>query len=133
MLLHKMQAEGIYRADGRPLQQQLLAAQIHVAGVGADLLGKAGRDIRPQLGRGGIREGHDEQFVRVGRVLGVGDEADNTLDQYAGLAGPSCRRDQQTAAPRRDGRRLGRGKLNFGLFRHGGLPYLILQTGRLLS
>ena len=38
VLLHKMQAEGVHRADGRALQQQLLAAQAHIAGAGAHLL-----------------------------------------------------------------------------------------------
>ena len=114
-----MQAERIHRADGRTLQQQLLAAQMQIAGVGADLLRQTGRDVGAQLGRGGIREGHDEQLVRVHRVDRVGDKPDDALDQYAGLAGAGSRRDQQTAAPRGDGRRLRRGKLNFGLFGHG--------------
>ena len=38
VLLHKMQAEGVHRADGRALQQQLLATQAHIAGAGAHLL-----------------------------------------------------------------------------------------------
>ena len=42
MLLHKMQAKGIHRADGRALQKQLLAAQVGIAGVGAHLLRKGG-------------------------------------------------------------------------------------------
>ena len=124
MLLHKMQAERIHRADGRTLQQQLLAAQMQIAGVGADLLRQAGRDVGAQLGRGGIREGHNEQLVRVHRVDRVGDKPDDALDQYAGLAGAGSRRDQQTAAPRGDGRCLRRGKLNFGLFGHGGVSFL---------
>ena len=74
VLLHKMQAERIHRADGRTLQQQLLAAQMQIAGVGADLLRQAGRDVGAQLGRGGIREGHNEQLVRVHRVDRVGDK-----------------------------------------------------------
>ena len=44
-----MQAERIHRADGRTLQQQLLAAQMQIAGVGADLLRQAGRDVGAQL------------------------------------------------------------------------------------
>ena len=115
-----MQAERIHRADGRTLQQQLLAAQMQIAGVGADLLRQAGRDVGAQLGRGDVREGHNEQLVRVHRVDRVGDKPDDALDQYAGLAGAGSRRDQQTAAPRGDGRCLRRGKLNFGLFGHGG-------------
>ena len=104
------------------LQQQLLAAQVQIAGVGADLLRQAGRDVGAQLGRGGIREGHDEQLVRVHRMERVGDKPDDALDQHAGLAGTGSRRNQQAAAPRGDGRRLRRGKLNFGLFGHGVSP-----------
>ena len=93
-------------------------------GVGADLLRQAGRDVGAQLGRSGIREGHNEQLVRVHRVDRVGDKPDDALDQHAGLAGAGSRRDQQTAAPRGDGRRLRRGKLNFGLFGHGGISFI---------
>ena len=57
---------------------------MQIAGVGADLLRQAGRDVGAQLGRGGIREGHDEQLVRVHRVDRVGDKPDDALDQYAG-------------------------------------------------
>ena len=119
MLLHKMQTEGIHRADGGALQPQLLAAQVAVAGVGAYLLRKAGRNVSAQLGRRRIREGHDKQAVSVDGVRRVSDEADDALDQNAGLAGTGRRRDQQTAAPRRDRRRLRRGELNFRLLWHG--------------
>ena len=68
-----MQAERIHRADGRTLQQQLLAAQMQIAGVGADLLRQAGRDVGAQLGRRNLLAEADvlldELFVeRIERV-----------------------------------------------------------------
>ena len=118
VLLHKMQAEGIHRADGRPLQAQLLAAQAGVVGAAAHFGQKAGGDVRPQLGCRRVGEGHNKKAVRLHRVHGVGDEPHGTLHQYAGLAGTGRRADQKTAAPGPDGRGLGRSETN-GLFGHG--------------
>ena len=124
MLLHKMQAKGIHRADGRALQKQLLAAQVGVAWVGAHLLRKAGRDVGPQLGRRCICEGHDQQRISIRRVLRVCDKPHHALDQHAGLARAGCRRHQQAAAPRLDRCRLSRGELYLGLFWHGGVSFM---------
>ena len=122
MLLHKMQAKGIHRADGRALQKQLLAAQVGIAGVGAHLLRKAGRDVSPQLGRRRICEGHDQQRIGIRRVLRVRDKPHHALDQHTGLARAGSRRHQQAAAPCPDGSRLRRGELYLGLFWHGVSP-----------
>ena len=122
MLLHKMQAKGIHRADRRPLQKQLLAAQAGIAGVGAHLLRKAGRDVSPQLGRRRICEGHDQQRIGIRRVLRVRDKPHHALDQHTGLARAGSRRHQQAAAPCPDGSRLRRGELYLGLFWHGVSP-----------
>ena len=118
MLLHKMQAEGVHRTDGGPLQAQLLAAQALVGRVRPDGGGKALGDVRPQLGRGGVGEGHDEQAVRLHGMVRVGDEARHPFHQHTGLAGTGRCRYQQAAAPCGDGRRLRRGELNAG---HGRL------------
>ena len=118
MLLHKMQAEGVHRADGGPLQAQLLAAQALVGRIRPDGGGQTLGDIRPQLGRGGVGEGHNEQAVRLHGMVRVGDEARHPLHQHTGLAGAGRRRHQQAAAPGGDGRRLRGGELNAG---HGRL------------
>ena len=131
VLLHKMQAEGVHRANGRALQQQLLAAQAHIAGAGAHLLRQAGRDVGPQLGGGRVGKGHDEQLVGVHGVVGVGDEARDALDQDAGLAGTGGRRHQQAAAPRADGGSLRGGELDFGGFRHSVLLFYSSANGSL--
>ena len=123
MLLHKMQAESIHRADGRPLQEQLLAAQAPIRRMGPHFGRQTGGDVRPQLGRRRIGEGHDKQAVGFHRVLGVRDEAHHPLHQHAGLAGPGRRRDQQAAAPGADGRRLGRCESNFRRIRHSVSPF----------
>ena len=86
-----MQAEGIHRADGCPLQQQLLAAQAHVSGVGAHFLGQAGGDVRPQFGGGCVGKGHDEQAIGFHGMDRVGNQPHHPLDQHAGLAGTGGR------------------------------------------
>ena len=126
-----MQAEGVHRADGRALQQQLLAAQAHIARAGAHLLRQTSRDIGPQLGGRRIGKGHDEQLVGVHGVVGVGDEARDALDQDAGLAGTGGRRYQQAAAPRADGGGLRGGKLDLGGFRHRVLLFYSSANGSL--
>ena len=112
MLLYKVQAERIHRADGRALQPQLLAAQALVAGMGAHFGQQAFGDVGAQLGRGRVRKSHDQQAVGLDRRVGVGDQADGALDQHAGLAGTGGRADQQAAAAGHDGRGLRRGKLD---------------------
>ena len=118
MLLHKMQAEGVHRTDGGPLQAQLLTSQALVGRVCPDGGGKALGDVRPQLGRGGVGEGHDEQAVRLHGMVRVCDEARHPFHQHTGLAGTGRCRYQQAAAPCGDGRRLCGGELNAG---HGRL------------
>ena len=112
VLLHKMQAECVHRADGCPLQQHLLAAQAGVFGVGAHLLAQTGGDVAAQLGGSRVGKGHDQQLVGVHGVVGVGDQPHHALDQHAGLAGACRGGHQQAAAPGADRRLLGGGKLD---------------------
>ena len=64
-------------------------------------------DAGPQLSRRRIREGHDQQFVRVDGGFRVGDEPDGPLGQDGGLAAARRRADQQRPAPVVDGGLLG--------------------------
>lgn len=122
MLLHKMQAKGIHRADGRALQKQLLAAQVGIAGVGAHLLRKAGRDVSRSLAAAA--------FVKVmissesasagcsGSVISPTTRSTSTRV----LPEPAAADTSRLPAPCPDGSRLRRGELYLGLFWHGVSP-----------
>lgn len=103
-----MQAEGT-TVPMAAAQQQLLAAQAYVSGVGAHFLGQAGGDVRPQFGGGCVGKGHDEQAVGFHGVDRVGDEAHHPLDQHAGPCRNRAAADTSKLPPRAVRRPIGRG------------------------
>ena len=114
MAAEQVQAERVDGADGGPLQQHPLAAQPAVGRVGLAQAQQTLPDAGPQLGRGRVGKGDDQQPVGVHRAHRVRDEADGPLGQNGGLAAARRRADQQAAAPVLDGGPLGRGPVGHG-------------------
>ena len=107
VFVQQVQTESINGADGCPLQQHPLAAQGRVARFRLAAAEQRLADAGSQLSRRRIREGHDQQFVRVDGGFRVGDEPDGPLGQDGGLAAARRRADQQRPAPVVDGGLLG--------------------------
>ena len=107
VLAQQVKTEGIDGTDGGALQQHPLAAQGRVARFRLAAAEQRLADAGPQLSRRRIREGHDQQFVRVDGGFRVGDEPNGPLGQDGGLAAARRRADQQRPAPVVDGGLLG--------------------------
>ena len=113
VLVQQIQTERVNGADGCALQKHPLAAQARVVGL---LLAEPQQrlsDARPQLCRRRIGKGDDEQFVRIHRVVRIGDEPHRAFGQHGRFAAARRCAHQQRTTPVLNSSALGRSP--FGL------------------
>ena len=108
VLVQQIQTERVNGADGCALQKHPLAAQARVVGL---LLAEPQQclpDARPQLCRRRIGKGDDEQFVRIHRVVRIGDEPHGAFGQHGCFAAARRCAHQQRTTPVLNSSALGR-------------------------
>ena len=113
VLVQQVQTERVNGADGCSLQKHPLAAQARVVGL---LLAEPQQclpDACPQLCRRRIGKGDDEQFVRIHRVVRIGDEPHRAFGQHGRFAAARRCAHQQRTTPVLNSSALGRSP--FGL------------------
>lgn len=102
ILPDELAAKGVDRADLRPPEQQLLAAQAGVFGVFGGQRRHPRHDPLLHFERRRVGKGHDEQPVGVDRLLGVEDAPYRPFDEHRRLARARRRRDEHRPAARLD-------------------------------
>ena len=113
VLVQQVQTERVNGADGCALQKHPLAAQARVVGL---LLAEPQQclpDACPQLCRRRIGKGDDEQFVRIHRVVRIGDEPHRAFGQHGRFAAARRCAHQQRTTPVLNGGPLGRSPFGF--------------------
>ena len=102
ILLDQVAAKAVDGADGRGVEQLALTQQLRIKRVVAQQIGERLRDALLHFGCRVARKGHDEQSVRIDRMVGGGYHTDHALHEHGGLSRAGCRRNQDRAALRRD-------------------------------
>ncbi|CAN4049190.1 Chromate transporter, chromate ion transporter (CHR) family, partial [Dysosmobacter welbionis] len=97
VLPQQRRAEGVHGLDVRLIHPQQLPPELLVPRRLAQPLGQLGGDLAPQLRRGGLGVGDDEEIIDIAAFLRH--IAEKPVHQYLCLAGAGGGGHQQAAAP----------------------------------
>ena len=91
ILTHKVDAEGVNRADICTRKHKLLTAQTLIRGIFGNFLADCRLDFFLHLCRGGFGKGYDKQIFNSAGIFGIADSADNSFNKHRRFA-RACRR-----------------------------------------